>query len=553
MDIAVVHGYMLRGTGSNLFTQNLCREFCRLGLHVAIFCQELEPRDFDFISSAYGFPPHNGDPVPLWEKETPYAGKCEFYRPNLGGLLPVYVYDDYEGFTVKEYPDLTTEELEGYLERNRRALSFVFAWHLPELVLSQHTIMQPVYAARALRGLEPCRHYMTVHGSCLNFSVRHSALLQEYAREAISACDRIICVSEEGRREFVDFFADDMYVEEKSRVIPAGVDVEMFTPISSGESKRDRIGSLAEAPQAGRAGEGRTAEEKDAFSRAVAGAEDVASLAALIAAEGRGMDEWEEDSDVVPKLLSINWDEDQVVIYNGKFLWTKGVHLLLAAAPIILTRHPLARFILVGFGSQRAFLEALSGALEHGRRDLVMDILSRPQALDPDVDPAFSLYCSALLEKLNDPAFADGYFSSAQARIADRVVFTGFLEHVRLKDLLPCTEVAVAPSIFSEAFGLVAVEALASGVIPLLANHSGFSGVIRDVVDEFSDTFDENLFKPLFLNRELVLNLASNISVFLDYYSTMGGEERQGIRSRAHNIAVSKYSWSAVARSYLAL
>jgi glycosyltransferase involved in cell wall biosynthesis len=556
MHITVVHGYLLRGTGSNLFTQNLCREFCRLGHDVALFCQESEPQDFDFISSAYAFPPDNGEPFLLWERETPYAGKCEFYRPNLDGLLPVYVYDDYEGFTVKEYPNLTLEELEGYLECNRRALSFVFSRRLPELILSQHTIMQPIYAARALRGLAPCRHYMTVHGSCLNFSVRRSALLKEYAREAIAACDRIICVSEEERREFIEFFAHDQDVESKSTVIPVGVDVEKFVPLSSGESKQERIGLLAEALltlRDGREGGGRTAEEKDAFSNTVAIAGDIASLAAQLATERYGINEWEVDSDDARRLLSINWEQDQVVIYYGKFLWTKGLHLLLAAAPLILMRHPGARFVLVGFGSQRAFLEALLAALEHGKRDLFAEMLSNPEALDPEADPSSSLYFAALLGKLIDHGFADSYFHSAREHISDRVIFTGFLDHERLKDLLPCVEVAVAPSIFPEAFGLVAVEALSSGVIPLLTNHSGFSGVIRDVVDEFSDTFDENLFKPLFLDGELVLNLASNISVFLDYYSAIGGEERQGIRRRAREIAVSKYSWGAIARSYLAL
>jgi len=73
------------------------------------------------------------------------------------------------------------------------------------------------------------------------------------------------------------------------------------------------------------------------------------------------------------------------------------------------------------------------------------------------------------------------------------------------------------------------------------------------VVEEFSDTFDEARFKPLFLDEELVINLAGNISTFLDYYSEMDTKDRQSIRSRARDIALAKYSWDAVARSYLAL
>ena len=188
MLIAVIHGYFLRGTGSNLYVQNLCREFCRLGHEVHLFCQESAPGEFDFVARAYEFPADNLEPSKVLDRETPYEGKCVAFRPDLGGLLPVYVYDDYEGFTVKEYPDLTRDELEGYLERNRLALAHVFQGRRPALVLSQHTIMQPVYAARALRGAETggTRHFMTVHGSCLNFSVRRSETLQEYAREAVA-------------------------------------------------------------------------------------------------------------------------------------------------------------------------------------------------------------------------------------------------------------------------------------------------------------------------------------------------------------------------------
>lgn len=553
MHIAIVHGYLLEGTGSNLFVQNLCREFCRLGHHVSLFCQEMAPQDFDFIADAFEFPPLNTQPTLQWERETPYTGKCEFYRPHLGGLLPVYVYDHYEGFTVKEYPDLTPQEIEGYIEHNRRALTSVFSRRRPDLVLSQHTIMQPVYAARALRDLDPCRHYMTVHGSCLNFSVRRSALLQDYASEAVSACDRIICASEAARKELIDFFADDRTIEGRPAVITMGVDVDKFRPLAPGEKKVSRVEQLIESLSTGEGGGSFISSEKRLLSRAVADAANVSDLAQELASARKNLAGSEGDPDVAQRLYSIDWDRDPVIIFHGKFLWTKGAHLLLAAAPLILLRHPTARFILVGFGSQRAFLEALAAALEFGRRELFMEMLSRPDVLDPEADPGSSRYFAALLDRIANRSAADDYFSSAQGSLLDRVIFTGYLDHNRLKNLLPCAEIAVAPSIFPEAFGLVAIEALASGVIPLLANHSSLTTVIREVVEEFSDTFDEARFKPLFLDEELVINLAGNISTFLDYYSEMDTEDRQSIRSRARDIALAKYSWDAVARSYLAL
>ena len=47
-----------------------------------------------------------------------YEGTCTVYRPDIGGLLPVYVYDDYEGFEVRTFDKLDDAELDRYLDAN---------------------------------------------------------------------------------------------------------------------------------------------------------------------------------------------------------------------------------------------------------------------------------------------------------------------------------------------------------------------------------------------------------------------------------------------------
>ena len=63
-------------------------------------------------------------------------------------------------------------------------------------------------------------------------------------------------------------------------------------------------------------------------------------------------------------------------------------------------------------------------------------------------------------------------------------LFTGPLEHRHLAHLLPLADVAVVPSIFPEAFGMVAAEAAAAGVPPLVARHSGLAEVAAGLEDE---------------------------------------------------------------------
>jgi glycosyltransferase involved in cell wall biosynthesis len=67
----------------------------------------------------------------------------------------------------------------------------------------------------------------------------------------------------------------------------------------------------------------------------------------------------------------------------------------------------------------------------------------------------------------------------------ERVLFTGALEHRHLVHLLPLADVSVVPSIFPEAFGMVAAEAAAAGVPPVVADHSGLAEVAAGIAAEY--------------------------------------------------------------------
>jgi glycosyltransferase involved in cell wall biosynthesis len=63
-------------------------------------------------------------------------------------------------------------------------------------------------------------------------------------------------------------------------------------------------------------------------------------------------------------------------------------------------------------------------------------------------------------------------------------LLTGALEHRHLRHLLPLCDVAVVPSIFPEAFGMVAAEAAAAGVLPVVSAHSGLAEVAAGIGEE---------------------------------------------------------------------
>src|SRR6202012_5239066 len=94
MRVLIFHGYMLRGTGSNIYNVNLAPALARLRHEGHLLCQDREGK------------------VP----------GVQIHTPDIGGLLPVYVKDPYEGFEVKTFPELTEEELAFYIEANVAAV-----------------------------------------------------------------------------------------------------------------------------------------------------------------------------------------------------------------------------------------------------------------------------------------------------------------------------------------------------------------------------------------------------------------------------------------------
>ncbi len=528
MQIVMIHGYFLKGTGSNLFVKNACRELCRMGHQVLLFCQENDTRDIDFIETCFEYDRQSSRYSVKDHKGTPYPGKCSLYRPDLQGFLPVYVYDQYAGYRVKAYTDCTREEIENYLECNREAINCAIKDQPVDLVWSNHSIMQPVYGARSELSKRSCPHVMTVHGSCLNFSVRKSPLLKAYALEAISRTDQIAFVSQFSCDEFFDFFERSPGIQAKSRVIPAGVDLDKFQPLAHSGEKIGRIQSLMKdlekMHQAADENPPRPKEEESS---------------------------WQTDQDVLEKLRSLDFENDKIILYYGKYLWTKGIHLLIAAFPLVLQKYPQARLVFVGYGSSRPYFEALSEALELEERDRFIELLENPQAFDAQMDRSGARHFKSLIRMLGQREYADAYFRTAARRIRSRILFTGFLGHDHLKDIIPCADIAAAPSIFPEAFGLVAVESLASGVFPLLTNNSGFAEVTAQYADEFAEIFEACKLKPLDLDEALSLNLAYDLIAMLDFYQGMGEADRNRIRQSARKISEDHYSWISMVNSYL--
>ena len=98
MRILLWHGYLLGGTGSNVYTRALARAWSLTGHDVTIVCQERHLEHYDI-------------------------GAARVVVPDLpDNLLPVFVLDRYEGLEAKLLQDFTAVERERYVEANAAVL-----------------------------------------------------------------------------------------------------------------------------------------------------------------------------------------------------------------------------------------------------------------------------------------------------------------------------------------------------------------------------------------------------------------------------------------------
>ena len=305
----MIHGYLLTGTGSNIFVSNLVRSFCRLGHDVFLFCQERNPGELDFVSRHAVFEQGNRTYRTLFSRETSYDGHCFLFNPDIKALLPVYVYDEYEGFEVKTFPQMKIGEIEEHVRRNVDALETIHLEYGFDLIQANHVIISP-YIARVMCKKHDIPYYITLHGSALNFSVRNDPRLRPYATKALLDATRIFAVSTHNRLEAITFFKRvAARIEPKFSVIPAGVDIELFHILKG--SRQQSIGELQEILR-GRLKllpDGKSTEQKRDFFRALDETSSLEEVDDLVTKYNGEYTQGHPDRDILETLDTIDWKD----------------------------------------------------------------------------------------------------------------------------------------------------------------------------------------------------------------------------------------------------
>jgi glycosyltransferase involved in cell wall biosynthesis len=213
MRVLIFHGYMLRGTGSNIYNANLAVALARLGHEVHLLCQD---------------------------REVELEG-VQIHNPDIGGLLPVYIRDPYEGFEVKTFPEMSEAELDRYIEANVAAVRDVAerAGGI-DAALANHLVMGPPILARA--GVAPFA--AKIHGSALEYTVKPNPRFLPYAYEGMGAANGVLIGSAHTAESLWATLSDLPDLREKTRLGPPGVEIGEFRPRGEREELVAFVGKL---------------------------------------------------------------------------------------------------------------------------------------------------------------------------------------------------------------------------------------------------------------------------------------------------------------------
>jgi glycosyltransferase involved in cell wall biosynthesis len=497
MRVLYWHGWLLEGTGSNVYSARVAAAWRRAGHEVVLLCQQPPAERLDFVD---GWGTVDGSGVHLAQEPAGSGGRVIVLRPDIGALLPVFVYDAYEGFEVKRFVDLAPGELEAYLQRNVAALAAAAAWRPPDAVVTGHVMAGPVVARRALGDGS---YVAKVHGSDIEYAARAQSRYAELAREGLEGARRVTGASRDVLRRALELAPG---IEGRTEVVPPGVEIERWRPMPRSAALEQAAARLAGDPDV-RRGRGSSVDGPVAEALAAREAELLDELAGTY-------DQSVPDPDSSERLSALTKQEGPLVGYLGKLIPQKGVERFVEAVALL---GPEVRGVVIGFGGFREWLAALVAALDAG-----------------DVDGWRWLGRSSPMQLELEPDEV-----RRSAGVARRITFTGRLDHRYAPPAVAALDVLVVPSTLEEAFGMVAAEGAAAGALPLVARHSALA--------EVAEALEAAAGVPGLLSFEpgpgATRRLAEAARRILDLPPERGSEVRRAVRRHV----ASEWTWERTA------
>jgi glycosyltransferase involved in cell wall biosynthesis len=210
--------------------------------------------------------------------------------------------------------------------------------------------------------------------------------------------------------------------------------------------------------------------------------------------------------------------EGPTVAYLGKLIPQKGVELVIQA---LAGQPPDVHGLIVGFGLHREWLEALVSAIDSGGADF--DWLRSHSELQIELAP----------ESIG-----------GSPKLAERLTFTGRLDHRYAPLALAAADVLVVPSVIPEAFGMVTAEGAAAGCLPLVARHSGLA--------EVAEALEAHVGRPGLFGFETGPGAVHRLADAIRSLTSLPRQERDELRGEVSAFARTTWTWERTAAELVA-
>lgn len=530
MRLALFHGYELAGSGSNEYTRYLARALADAGHEVHVLCREPEPAALaGVLDAAVAW-------APTGEQERIFgtpggAGTVTVHQLPHASVRPVYVTDKQRPGNVKAFTDLTEAELDEVRTVASAAVTAVLSAYPVDLLHANHLVLQPTIAADACASLG-IPFVIYPHGSDIEYTVRLDGRYLALAREALISAAGVITGSREMIERLVELYPDlEAPIRAKCQVVGVGVDVSLFAPVLPADRPASVAAFGATAPGGGKT----PAQSWELGERLNAG--ELAAVRDYRDAYAREL----PDEGIGARLAELPWGEGRMALFVGALTVGKGLQSVIAAWPQVLASVPDAHLVIVGSGSYREVLEALVHAIAVGNDALLDDLVRVGNDLDDTHTSGPWLDVQAYLATVAGRAAVRG----AGGDFGGHIHFTGRLDHSRLDKLFPCADLAIFPSVLPEAYPLVLMESMASGVLPCASDLTGLG--------EGLDLLEPHLGADVVRRLRLPMDPASRVAAIADRLGALlSDDDLRGLTDELRRIAVAEYDWSVRAEQMTA-
>ncbi|MCB9413479.1 MAG: glycosyltransferase family 4 protein [Actinobacteria bacterium] len=522
MRIGLFHGFELVGSGSNEYTRYLAAALAADGHEVHVLCREPDPAQLAPVVGAAVAWDVDGTPTILFGIPG-QPGTVTLHQLPHADIRPVYVTDKQRPGNVKAFPELTDEELLAVRELAASAVEAVLRDYPVDVLHANHTVLQPTIAADVCGDLG-IPFVVYPHGSDIEYTIRRDERYRDLAGEALREAAGLITGSVEMFSR-IEALYPDLAADLRGRwaVVGVGVDTSQFSPVPFAERRQSIEAFVRTEPGGGKPPE--------------LAAELVARLAAgdleVITEQQHAYARELPDDDVASRLAALPWEDGKFVIFVGALTVGKGVQSVLAAWPEVIRQVPEAHLIIVGSGAYREVLEAFVRAIDAGDTGLIEHLVAHGN--DYDITHTSGPWTD-VAAYLADPRHR-ATFDAARGRMADHVVFTGRLDHDRLSKVFPCADLAVFPSVLPEAYPLVLMESLASGVLPCASDLTGLGEGLRDLEPLLGADIDVDRLRLPMADDIRVAAIADSL------VSLLRDPAVPRLRPRLREIAVTFYDW----------